>query len=668
MFQKTPDHRAHADALGQPGHARRQHAGAAHDEVDACAVARGVDECPDQRGIGQGVDLHDDACRPARTRRRSHLCDVRQQPLVHHEGGRQQVAGRPHMGLAGQLQEHGVGVGGEAGVGGEHAHVGVQARRARVVVAGAQVQVAAQARHRRALVGGAVQAFAPRHQQHLAVRFQADDAVDHLRAHGLQPLGPVDVGFLVETRLQLHHRQHFLAAARGLDQQVHQHALGAGAVDGLLDRQHLGVVHGFAQELHHRLEALEGMVQQHVAMAQALEDRLLARQLQFGPAGFEARKTQRIGVGLVDELVQPHQVDRAVHLVQRQLGQAELLEQEVRQLRRARRHHFQPDGEPELARRQSGAQGLAQIGDVVLVDIDVAVTRDAELRKGLHRAAREQLAQVGADDAGEQHETLPPGAQRRRQRDHPRQHARHLDDGNQVLAPEGVAAAQPGDEIERLVGHQRKGVARVQAHRHQQRAHLGREEALHPGALGGVALGMVQHHDARALQRRHQHLVEQRVLLVDEFVRRAGHCRQVSAGDAGSGLARGLDDVGHAHLEELVQVAGDDGDVAQSFEQRHVLALGLCQHAPVELQDRTFAVQQLQHRRGQRGRRRARSCCRRGRVGHAASVRRACDRRVTASGRGLAARATAQAGAGGSAAFRRSTRGCRPARCAPAPS
>jgi hypothetical protein len=55
------------------------------------------------------------------------------------------------------------------------------------------------------------------------VGLQAHDAVHHLRAHGLQALGPVDVGLFVEAGLQLHHHQHFLAAARGLDQQVHQH-------------------------------------------------------------------------------------------------------------------------------------------------------------------------------------------------------------------------------------------------------------------------------------------------------------------------------------------------------------------------------------------------------------------------------------------------------------
>ena len=84
------------------------------------------------------------------------------------------------------------------------------------------------------------------------------------------------------------------------------------------------------------------------------------------------------------------------------------------------------------------------------------------------------------------------------------------------------------------------------------------------------------------------------VLFVDEFVRSVGHRDQGLARDARARLPRGFDDVGHAHLEEFVEVAADDGDVAQPLEQRHVVAPGLGQHAAVELQDGALAVEQRQ--------------------------------------------------------------------------
>ena len=103
-------------------------------------------------------------------------------------------------------------------------------------------------------------------------------------------------------------------------------------------------------------------------------------------------------------------------------------------------------------------------------------------------------------------------------------------------------------------------------------------------------------------ERRHHLVVEDRVLLVDQRVRRGGERLDVGARSMPvSGLARRLEAVGEADLEELVEVRRDDADVAQPLEQRHVVALRLREHAPVELEDRALAVQQRRHRHGGRG-------------------------------------------------------------------
>jgi hypothetical protein len=157
------------------------------------------------------------------------------------------------------------------------------------------------------------------------------------------------------------------------------------------------------------------------------------------------------------------------------------------------------------------------------------------------------------------------------------------------------------DEVQRLVGHLRKRMRGVQPHRHQQRAHLLLEELRHPAALRLGAHGMVEHDDVLLRQRGHHFLVEDRVLLVDELVRGLRHGGQVTGRDAGARLARGLHEVGEAHLEELVQVGRDDGDVAQALQQRHVRPARLRQHTAVEFQDRPLAVQEGQCRNRRRG-------------------------------------------------------------------
>ena len=103
------------------------------------------------------------------------------------------------------------------------------------------------------------------------MRLQSEHAIDDLRARLLEPLCPVDVGFLVEARHQLDDHGHFLAVLCRLDKRLHQHRVHAGAIDRLLDRDHIGVVRGLADELDHRLERLERVVQEDVVLPDRTE-------------------------------------------------------------------------------------------------------------------------------------------------------------------------------------------------------------------------------------------------------------------------------------------------------------------------------------------------------------------------------------------------------------
>jgi hypothetical protein len=58
----------------RPGHAGRQHAGAAHDQVDARTGLASHQQRLDQRRVGQRIDLGDDARHAAGARRRGATC------------------------------------------------------------------------------------------------------------------------------------------------------------------------------------------------------------------------------------------------------------------------------------------------------------------------------------------------------------------------------------------------------------------------------------------------------------------------------------------------------------------------------------------------------------------------------------------------------------------
>ncbi|MNT13668.1 hypothetical protein D3C72_1486460 [compost metagenome] len=110
------------------------------------------------------------------------------------------------------------------------------------------------------------------HQQHFGVRFQPHHAVYDLRTDGLQRFCPVDIGLFVKPGLQFDNGHHFLAPAYRLTQQVHQFRISTCAVDGLLDDQYIRVINSLSQEFKQAIKALEGLVNQHVALPQLLHD------------------------------------------------------------------------------------------------------------------------------------------------------------------------------------------------------------------------------------------------------------------------------------------------------------------------------------------------------------------------------------------------------------
>ncbi len=115
-------------------------------------------------------------------------------------------------------------------------------------------------------------ALAPHDQRDLAVGLEADEAVDDVHARVLQRARPLDVGRLVEARLQLDDGRDLLAVLGGADERADDGRVGAGAVERLLDGEHVGIVGRLRDELDHVLERLVGVLQQDVALGDDAED------------------------------------------------------------------------------------------------------------------------------------------------------------------------------------------------------------------------------------------------------------------------------------------------------------------------------------------------------------------------------------------------------------
>ena len=425
----------------------------------------------------------------------------------------------------------------------------------------------------------------------------ADHAVHHVHAHLFELGRPVDVGFLVETGHQLQHDGDFLAGTGRLHQRFHQHRIGAGAVDGLLDGHHLRIARRAAQEVHHRMKGFVGVVQQHVTGGNDAEEILFLQA--GGLAGRERRKQQVWPLDQLDDLRVAAQVDGTIDEVAVVLVQVEFLAQPLGHLGPGVGRHFQPHAMAPGTLAQLVAQGAAQVGHFFLVHEQVAVAGEAERALALDGQPREQLVHEALDDRRQQQDAVWHTGHLRRHPEGLRQHARRLHDGQTRTAAKGIAPVQFDGKVERLAGNAREGMGRVQRDGREQRLDLAHEHLVGPGTQRFGPVGGEEDLHALVAQRGQEVVLEHAVLALDQLAGAGGQVADAVAGTGGQRAVAAGDflQLGHADLEQLVQIAGDDGDVAQPLQQRDALRFGQGQHAAVEGDDALLAVQ----RRGQGG-------------------------------------------------------------------
>ncbi|MCY1495390.1 hypothetical protein D9M68_292910 [compost metagenome] len=265
-------------------------------------------------------------------------------------------------------------------------------------------------------------------------------------------------------------------------------------------------------------------------------------------------------------------------------------------MRRTGVDHLQAHRIAVAAREQLAAQGAGQVLDVLGVHRQVGVAGQAELVAALDLHPREQVVGVRVDHRREEHVVVAGTADLLRHLDDPRQQARRRDDRQAGVAAEGVDAFQLDDEVQALVHQQRERVGRVEADRGDDRRDLVAEVTAHPGLQLGGPVAAADEVDLVLGQRGEQHVVEDRVLARHLFVDQLADPRQrlMRLQTVGAGLFAGIGDLllqpGDADLEELVEVAGEDQQELQAFQQRVGLIQRLFQHADVELQLREFAM------------------------------------------------------------------------------
>ncbi len=188
----------------------------------------------------------------------------------------------------------------ERRIGGEQRQIGVNLGGLRMVVAGAEMHI-----------GAKIAAFAAHDQAHLGVCLQFDEAVDDLHARAFQIARPFDVGGFIEAGLEFDQRGNGLACLGRFDQRFHDRGVVRGAIERLLDRNHVGIERGLPQELHHHVEAFERMMDDEILGADGGEAIAAMVADAFGEARDIGLELQ-IGAFIEDELLEFRQTQHVL--------------------------------------------------------------------------------------------------------------------------------------------------------------------------------------------------------------------------------------------------------------------------------------------------------------------------------------------------------------------
>ena len=460
-------------------------------------------------------------------------------------------------------------------IGSQQAQVSVEAGGNGVVVAGAEVAVAA----------GLAILVAAHQQGQLAMGFEADHPVEDLHSGVLHAARPADIRGLVEARHQLDHQRGFLGG-RGLNQRSEDGRVVAGAIEGLLHRDHCVVLSALLDEIHYRIVGVVRMVEQDIALPHLVED-VGGLAAQFEGLGREGRELQLRPLHVAIKEHQPRKIHRAIAAEDLGSVEFEVAGQPVDDLRVGAGLHLQAHRVALAAVMQLHADGLQQRARFFLLEVEVRVAGDAKGGVAQHFVAAVHAGQVLRDQVLKQQVIV--GAVGRGQPDKARQRPRHRHHSQNQRPRAAPLEPEQQRQAESLVEHTRKGVSRIDGNRRQQRIDLAQKIALRkvPGLF--VQLLPLQQSNALFAQLGQQAVVPALVLRLHEAVNIGGQHGQrfvrTQAVEARLAVAvlDALHQAGLTDLDVLVQVRARDGQKLYPLQQRVCRIFRLFKHTPVKL-------------------------------------------------------------------------------------
>ncbi len=427
---------------------------------------------------------------------------------------------------------------------------------------------------------------------------EPDESVDDVGAGLLELAGPDDVRLLVEAGLDLDEDDDLLALLGGPDEVADDGGVAARPVERLLDGQDLGVVGRLGDEpLDGRREALVRVVDEDVAGPDRAEHvgRLVVVRRQE-PGRDDRRPGRGLEVGSIElgDRPQAGQVEHAADVVAVILGQADAAKEDEAGRGRHRALDLEADRLAEAASSELLLDRHDEVVGLVLLDGEVGVAGDPEQVRLEDLHAAEQEVEVRLDDLVEEHVRVGLDLHEAGQ------DLGDLDPGEATLVGLRVAHADGDREAQRADVGER--MARIDGQRGEDREDLVDEPLAQPGVMVRQR-GVVDDGDTLVGELLAE-AGEDRRMLVDEGLDAGPDLGQLFGGgppvrrDRGRSGGDLLTEAGDPDLEELVEVAGEDGQELRPLEEWVALVARLVEDAGVEVEPGDLAVEVGRRRLG----------------------------------------------------------------------
>ena len=229
------------------------------------------------------------------------------------------------------------------------------------------------------------------------MRLEAHQAVNYMAAGLFQAPRPQDVVFLIKACLKLHQHRHLLAIFGCTRQGCNNGTIAAYTVQRLLNRQHLRVIRRSAHQLNNGVKAFVRVVQKNVTCADSGKQITVIRQLQR-TLRHKWLVQPRPHPGHTDKLKEAGRVQRAVNLVNLHVRNIQVFFQKSFYPAVVGFEQLQTHRRTTLALAQRFFYLLQQVDAVLLVQLQVAVTRYAEGNHVQNMAALKQIIAMAGNN------------------------------------------------------------------------------------------------------------------------------------------------------------------------------------------------------------------------------------------------------------------------------